>query len=88
MTDFLELMSTDSGSDSDSDNEADAVVFTEESTKKVFGMLEGDDSKNMAIKKFIVMLIDNCEKFEKERNEQDTRREEMKRKLREAVSHV
>jgi len=88
MTDFLELMSTDSGSDSDSDNEADAVVFTEESTKKVFDMLEGDDSKNMAIKKFIIMLIDNCEKFEKDRNEQDARREEMKRKLRETVSRV
>ena len=88
MTDFLELMSTYSGSDSDSDNEVDAVVFTEESTKKVFDMLEGNDSKNMAIKKFIVMLIDNCEKFEKERKEEYARREEMKRKLREVVSRV
>ena len=88
MTDFLDLMSTDSGSDSDSDNEADTVIFTEESTKKVFDMLEGHDSKNMAIKKFIIMLIDNCEKFEKERDEQNSRREEMKRKLREAVSRV
>jgi hypothetical protein len=88
MTDFLELMSTDSGSDSESDSEADVVTFTEESTKKVFDMLEGNDSKNMAIKKFIVMLIDNCEKFEKERNEQDARREEMKRKVKEALSLV
>ena len=88
MTDFLELVSTDSGSDSDSDNEANAVIFTEESTRKVFDMLEGDDSKNMAIKKFIIMLIDNCEKFEKERNEQNALREKMKRKLREAVGRV
>ena len=40
------------------------------------------------MKKFIIMLIDNCEKFEKERDEQNSRREEMKRKLREAVSRV
>lgn len=79
MTDFIELMGS-------AEENLEDVDFTEETTKKVFDMLDDDSEKTLAIKKFIVMLIENCERFEKERNEQTSRHENMKDKLRNIVS--
>jgi len=79
MTDFIKLMGN-------AEENLDDVTITEETTKQVFDMLEDDSEKNLAIKKFIVMLIENCERFEKERNDHTSRHQNMKDKLREIVT--
>ena len=84
MTEFIKLM----GSARHAEDLED-VVFNEETTKRVFDMLEDSNDKtgkNLTIKKFIVMLIENCERFEKERNDHTSRHQNMKDKLRNIVS--